>query len=74
MSEKHFIHKDEPVPFSCEDCEHFINGVKCKAFDPIPVEYIVDAEAHNKVNESQTGDFVFITRKERQYNRVYVVE
>lgn len=71
---KHLIHEQEPLPFSCEQCEHFISNVECKAFDTIPIDYLYDAEAHDKVVEGQKGDFVFRTKEKRQYNRVYTIE
>ena len=71
MAKKHLIHKNVPVPFSCEDCKHFIGDVRCEAFDMIPLEFYYDAESHDKVVDFQKGDFVFSTSKPRQYDRVY---
>ena len=70
---KHLIHNENPLPYSCEQCLHFIENVKCKAFEIIPIDYICDAEAHNKVVKGQKGDFVFQTNEKRQYMRVYTI-
>jgi hypothetical protein len=73
MAEKHLIHENEPVPFCCEQCVHFIDGSRCKAFDTIPLYYFFDAEEHDKVDEGQKGDYVFKTKDKRQFNRVYTI-
>lgn len=73
MTEKHLKHIDESVPFSCEDCENFIEGARCKAFEPIPIDFLAEAETHDKVVEGQRGDYVFTTQKKRRYNRVYII-
>lgn len=64
----------EERPYTCEDCKHFLSGLKCRAFDLIPVEYYAEAEAHNSVVPGQNGDYVFATDKPRDTMRVYVDE
>lgn len=61
----------EPRPYMCEDCKHFLSGVKCRAFDVIPLEIYEDAEAHTTVVSGQKGDYVFATDKPRDTMRVY---
>lgn len=71
---KHLVDHLKPVPFSCEDCIHVDpnNPLCCKAFDLRPIK--IFGENHKKVVKGQKGDYVFETTKERQYNRVYVLE
>lgn len=61
----------EKRPYMCEDCKHFLTGVKCRAFDLIPIEIYEDAEAHTSVVPGQKGDYVFATGKPRDTMRVY---
>ncbi len=61
----------EKLPYTCEDCKHFISGLKCRAFGVIPIEFYGDAEAHNAVVPGQEGDYVFATDKPRDTMRVY---
>lgn len=55
----------------CEDCKNFLSGLKCRAFDLIPVEIYEDAEGHTTVVSGQKGDYVFATDKPRDTMRVY---
>lgn len=71
---KHMVDKLVPEPFRCEDCKHYIEFAKCKAFDIIPIEYAGIGENHTKVLKGQKGKYVFETDKERNYMRVYGVE
>lgn len=70
----HLIDKIEERPYLCEDCKHFISGLKCKAFDIIPLEIFDDPEGHTTVVDGQTGDYTFETDKARDTMRVYVEE
>ena len=63
----------EALPYGCEDCKHFISGLKCRAFDLIPLEIYGDAESHTSVVPGQHGDYVFATDKPRDTMRVYGV-
>ena len=61
--------------YLCEDCKHFISGLRCKAFeDIIPIEIWGNAESHKTVLPEQKGDYVFDTDKPRDTMRVYVVD
>lgn len=66
------IDKTEELPYVCEDCKHFLSGLKCRAFDIIPLEIYGDAEAHTSVVPRQKGAYVFATDKPRDTMRVYV--
>ena len=70
----HLVDNRKPVPFTCEQCAHFIEGCKCKAFDIIPIEIIFDAEKHNQKMKGQKGDYVFEAIEERQFINVYEVD
>lgn len=61
----------EAQPYMCEDCKHFLSGIKCRAFDIIPLEIYGDAEGHTEVVPGQNGDYVFATDKPRDTMRVY---
>lgn len=61
----------EERPYMCEDCKNFLSGLKCRAFDLIPVEIYEDAEGHTTVVSGQKGDYVFATDKPRDTMRVY---
>ena len=61
----------EERPYMCEDCKHFLSGVKCRAFDLIPIEIYEDPEAHTTVVPGQRGDYVFAPDKPRDTMRVY---
>ena len=71
---KHLVDRLEPVPFHCEDCIHFIELGRCKAFDPMSIDVYDIGEGHKKVIKGQRGDFVFETTKKRTYRRLYVLE
>ena len=62
----------EERSYMCEDCKHFLSGVKCRAFDLIPLEIYGDPEAHTTIIPGQKGDYVFATDKPRDTMRVYV--
>ena len=64
--------KIEELPYVCEDCKHFLSGLKCRAFDLIPLEIYGDTEAHTSIVPGQKGDYVFATDKPRDTMRVYV--
>ena len=65
------IDKQVARPNLCEDCKYFISGLKCKAFDIIPLEIFDDPEAHTYVVPGQNGDYTFETDKPRDTMRVY---
>ncbi len=69
----HLVDNKRPVPFACEQCVHFIEGCKCKAFDIIPVEIVFNAEQHNAKMDGQKGDYVFMSKEERRFDNVYEV-
>jgi len=62
----HIIDVEKTLPFTCEDCKHFHEGIKCAAFDIIPIEIYDNAESHKSVVEGQHGDYVFSATKDRQ--------
>lgn len=64
----------EERPYTCEDCKHFLSGLKCRAFELIPLEYYADAETHSTVVPEQKGSYVFVTDKPRETMRIYVDE
>ena len=70
----HLVDKRVPVPFSCDQCVHYIEGCRCKAYDIIPIELYYVAEEHSQKMEGQKGDYVFEAREgvERHYDNVYV--
>jgi hypothetical protein len=72
----HLVDKRIPVPFSCDQCAHYIEGCKCKAFDIIPIEIYCSAEEHSQKMKGQKGDYVFEVKEgvERPYDNVYVME
>ena len=72
----HLVEHKRPVPLDCEECAHYIEGCKCKAFDIIPIELFYAAEEHCKKIEGQKGNFVFEAKEgtERHYTIVYVLE
>lgn len=70
----HVIDKEIQRPYMCEDCKHFIAGVKCLAFDFIPLEIYENPEGHTTVVPGQHGDYTFATDKPRDVMRVYGVE
>ena len=49
------------TPYSCTECNHYISGAECQAFDIIPIELYGDAKKHSKIIENQKGDFIFST-------------
>lgn len=57
--------------YLCEDCKYFVSGLKCKAFDLIPLEIYDNPEGHTSIVPGQNGDFVFKTDKPRDTIRVY---
>ena len=67
----HLIDTEKSLPFSCEDCKHFKEGIKCAAFDIIPLEIYDNAESHTAVLDGQHGDFVFETDKKRDVLHSY---
>lgn len=67
----HLIDVERSLPFSCEDCKHYKEGIKCAAFDIIPLDIYDNAESHNKVIDGQRGDYIFETDKEREVLRTY---
>ena len=69
----HLVDYKRPIPFTCEQCAHFIGGCKCKAFDIIPIEIIFDAEQHGTIMDGQKGDYVFMSKEERLFVNVYEV-
>lgn len=69
----HLVDNKRPVPFSCEQCINYIKGCECKAFDTIPAEIIFDAEKHSTKIDGQKGDYVFMSKEERQFDNVYEV-
>ncbi len=69
----HLIDVERSLPFSCEDCKHYKEGIKCAAFDIIPLDIYDNAESHNKVIDGQHGDYIFETDKEREMLRTYEV-
>ena len=70
----HSIDKKRPIPFTCEQCAHFIEGTTCKAFDTIPIDIIFDAERHNNTIDGQKGNYVFTATVKRQFIRSYKIE
>lgn len=68
------VDRIEERPYLCEDCKHFLSGLKCKAFDIIPIEYYAEAEKHSVIVPDQKGDYVFETDKPRDVIHVYVEE
>ena len=70
---KHLIDIEKEQPYQCEDCRHFKGGIRCAAFDVIPMSIYDNAESHNKVLEGQHGSYVFETDKPRETMRVYEV-
>ena len=64
--------KIEELPYVCEDCKHFLSGLKCRAFDLIPLVIYGAAEAHTSIVPGQKGDYVFATDKPRDTMRGYV--
>lgn len=48
---KHLIDIEKEQPYQCEDCRHFKGGIRCAAFDVIPMSIYDNAESHNKVLE-----------------------
>ena len=65
------IDKIEKRPYLCEDCKYFVSGLKCKAFDFIPLEIFDNPEGHTVVVPGQNGNYVFETNKTRDTMRVY---
>ncbi|MDE6140860.1 MAG: hypothetical protein K2F95_07915 [Alistipes sp.] len=65
------IDVENPLPFSCEDCKHYKEGVKCAAFDIIPLEIYGNAEGHTQVIDGQYGNYLFETDRERNVLRIY---
>ena len=63
---EHLTDMQKPLPYECRDCKHFISGCRCKAFEQIPIGFIMDAEQHDSVVPGQNGQFVFETDKGRQ--------
>lgn len=61
-------------PQTCEDCRHYISGVKCHAFAVIPPEIFGDAGAHDKVRDGQQGNYVFAPATAAETMRVYAPE
>lgn len=47
------------TPRCCRECRHYIGDWVCHAFDLIPMELFFDAGKHNKILDTQKGDFVF---------------
>ena len=43
----------------CNECKHHIDGLKCKAFDEIPLAILAGEDKHLVRINGQTGDFVF---------------
>ena len=70
---KHLIDIEKEQPYQCEDCRHFKGGIRCAAFDVIPMSIYDNAESHNKVLEGQHGSYVFEREKPRETMRVYEV-
>lgn len=68
------IDKIKGMPYVCEDCKHFISGLKCKAFDLIPLDVFDNPEGHTAVVPGQNGNYVFETDKQRDTMRVYLDE
>lgn len=69
ISKKRKINDAESISVSqnvviCNSCIHKENGLKCKAFDVIPDDILFNKVEHNKVMESQKGDFVYTKIKE----------
>lgn len=52
----HTIKDKTPIPYSSEQCAHYIDGTRRKAFDTIPVDIIFDAERHNKTIDDQKAN------------------
>ncbi len=67
---KHLIDIEKEQPYQCEDCRHFKGGIRCAAFDVIPMSIYDIAESHNTVLEGQHGSYVFETDKPRETMRV----
>lgn len=47
---------DQPV---CVGCKNYIKGLKCKAFDLIPDEILLNGNKHNKPLINQKNNIVF---------------
>lgn len=58
----------------CEDCKHYINGARCRAFDFITLEVYGEPEKHTSVLPGQNGDYVFETDKPRDTMHACVPE
>ena len=70
----HLTDHIDAIPFTCQDCKHWLGKGKCRAFDEIPFDFAMDAESHNSVVPGQNGEFVFEAGKEQESIRIYSVE
>lgn len=59
------------TPRSCQECNHYLGGCKCCAFDQIPIDIYTDAESHNARRSDQKGDYVFASDKPAETTRIY---
>ena len=59
------------TPRSCKECNHYLSGCKCRAFDSIPIEIYTDAGSHTAKRKDQKGDYVFASDKPAETNRIY---
>ena len=58
MSRLETINDFGPQPI-CNQCRHFIDGLKCKAFDTIPDEILFGENDHSKPLKGQKNKIVF---------------
>ena len=68
----HLVDNITEVPFTCEQCVHYIKGSQCQAFDEIPLDIFIDAESHTALLEGQKGDYLFETHEEKEQIRGYI--
>ena len=67
----HLADIERKIAFGCEDCKHYLDDCKCKAFDIIPEKFWDDASAHNSVEAGQKGKFIFEAAREQMTIRSY---
>lgn len=59
-----FVSEDELPEFPvCNSCNHYESGLKCKAFDRIPVSILINDDKHQIVLPGQKNPVVYEEKK-----------
>lgn len=70
MMESKFVDSYNPfISPVCNDCVHYIDGTKCRAFNVIPDEILLGDNDHSEPLAGQKNNLVFTPKKEN-YARV----